>query len=369
MRGTVIRRGLLVLGIVVVLIIVAFGPQLVSSFTKKNPTPALTTVSYRSFPVDVTATGTLLPQSLTVVNFGANGQVAQINVAVGDHVTTGEVLAKLNDANQLAGLHAAQASLSSAQTALSAAEASHSATAIAAAQARVANAQAAVQRAQANENRTVIAAPSAATVLEVNAQVGSTVTAGRTGSPAVVGSSGTIINPNSVSRTKAFMLLGNAGNYQVVAAFSQSDIPEMQAGQTGTVSFDAFPGLSFNCHVVAVASGATLVHGVPQFFAAIAPDRTDPRLRTGMTANVIINVAQANNVLAVPSQAIYVLNNASYVSVWQQGNAVPTRVVTGLVGDQLTEIVSGVSNGEQLVVSAQQPLPSLAPGVGPSPSP
>lgn len=366
-----IRRGLVALGVLVVLALVAFGPAVVGHFTKKTSGPALSTASVRSFSVTATASGTLLPQSLVTVNFPVAGQVKEIDVQVGAQVSKGTLLAKLNDDSQSAALHAAQAIVSSANAALSAAEGSPKPdpNTIASAQAQVANANAQLQRAQAADSQTVLSAPAAGTLLDVNSQVGDTVNAGITGVPAVPASSGTIMDPSVLTSTKAFMVIGNGANFAVSAAFSQSDATQLQTGQAGTVSFDALPGVIFPCHVSAVASGASAVNGVPQFYAAVSPDQIDPRLRSGMTANVIINVAQATNVLAVPNQAVYLLDNVSYVNVWYQDHAVATKVVSGLTGTQLTQIVSGLSQGEQVVLSAQLALPSLPAAQGPTPTP
>lgn len=357
MTGTILRRGLIVLGALVVLVMVAFGPQVVTQLSKKTVSPALATASVSRFPVTATATGTLLPQSLVTINFSIAGQVSEISVQAGAQVIKGQLLAKLNDATQQASLHAAQAVLGAANAALSAAT---TPSAVAAAQTQIANANAQVQRAQLADAQTVLTAPQAGTVLEINAQVGDTVSAGTTGTPAVNGSGTTIVAPNALTSGKLFMAIGSGSSFQVSAAFSQSDATGLQAGQTGTVSFDALPGVNFPCHLAAIASSASVVNGVTQFYAAVAPDQTDPRLRSGMTANVIINVAQATNVLAVPSAALYLLDNAPYVNVWYQGHAVPTRVVTGLAGSRLTQIVSGLSQGEQVVLSAQQTVPTTS---------
>jgi hypothetical protein len=69
-------------------------------------------------------------------------------------------------------------------------------------------------------------------------------------------------------------------------------------------------------------------------------------------------------VLAIPNQALYSLNGGLYVDVWYQKRAVPTSVGTGLIGDTLTQITSGLSGGEQVVLSTQNPnvLPTVSPG-------
>src|ERR1700676_1349613 len=206
MTRTVMRRGSIILGALVVLAMVAFGPALINQLSKKSASPALATAAVSAFPVTATATGTLLPQSLVTVNFPIAGQVSEIDVQAGAQVTKGQLLAKLNDATQQAALNAADAVLSAAQAALRAAT---TPSAVAAAQAQVANANGQVQRAQLEDARTVLNAPQAGTVLEINAQVGDTVNAGTTGTPAVNGSGTTIVAPDALTSGKVFMAIGN----------------------------------------------------------------------------------------------------------------------------------------------------------------
>lgn len=372
MTGKLVRRGLVVLGTLVVLAIVAFGPAVVSHFTKASPrAPALASAALRSFPVTATASGTLLPQSVTAVNFTIGGQVAEIDVAVGDTVGKGQQLAKLDASEQQAAVQSAQAQVNAAQTALAAVLASRtsSPTAVASAQSQVAVAQANLQRAQLDAGKTVLSAPQDGTVLEINAQSGDTVNPGTTGTPGIPGTSGTIIDPTALSSSKAFMVIGQGSSFAVFASFNQTSAPQLHTGETGTMTVDALPGDAFPCHITSVASNASLVDGVSLFYAAVVPDQADPRLRSGMTANVIINIAQASDVLAVPSEAVYLLNSVTYVDVWYQGRAVPTHVTTGMVGDQLTQIVTGLSSGQQVVLTTQQALPSsgAAPRATPTP--
>jgi membrane fusion protein, macrolide-specific efflux system len=362
MRSKTTTRVLVVLGVLLVLVIVSVGPFVVQQITKKTGNPALATAAVQSFPITATANGTLLPQSVVNVNFAVSGVIAGINVQTGQAVRAGDRLAELNDSSQQAALQAAETAQSSAQQVLSALESSGgTAVAIANARAQLGSTTLQLQRARADEASTTLTAPQAGTVLQVNSQVGDNVTAGATTNPSVPGSSNSIVNPNSTAT--AFIVIGSATSFQVVAPFSQQAATQLASGQAATVNFDALPGTTMAGKVSAVASSATSMNGVPVFYAAIIPSGTDPRLKSGMTATVTVTVGQAKNVLAVPSQAVYFGNNGAYVSVWKNNSNVPTPVTTGLIGNQEIQITSGLTAGEQVVLSAPQTLPTPSSGV------
>jgi len=353
-----LRSALLVLGIAVVLGLLAFGPQLVSHLfaAKKANDPALATVARRSFPVVATANGILLPQQEMDTNFATAGQIKEIDVQVGSQVTLGQVLAKLDDSAQQATLRGAQLAVGYAQQALAEANAGTSKQSITTAQLQLANANLQLQRARDDLAKTVLTAPESASVLQINNQVGENVSAGGThsgGVPMQLPGSGVTQNP--------FIVLGNGTSFDVGAAFGQGDAAQIKPGQTGTVTFDAVPGLALPVHVASIASVATQVNGVPQFGATVTLDENDPRLRSGMTASVNVTIAQADNVLAVPNQAVYTSENGPHVDVWYRGGAVPTAVTLGLTGDQLTEVTSGLTEGQQVLLPGPQGLPTSPP--------
>jgi macrolide-specific efflux system membrane fusion protein len=364
MSNTVLRRLLIVFGALAVLAVVAFGPGVYTNLTKKKPpAPPLATVSRTSFPVVAQASGTLFPANLMYVNFGVGGVLNEVDAKVGQTVTAGQKLAQVDQTAQRAALAAASAGVSAAYAALSTAQASGNGQQIAAAEAQVAGAQQQLLKAETDVNATVLAAPEAATVLQVNSQVGQSVTAGVTRAPSVAGSTSPIIDPNQAgtAAATAFIVLGTANQYQVSAAFSEASASELAAGQTASVSFDAVTGLTLPGTVSAVASSATQVNGVPEYYAAITAPSSDPRLRSGMTVTVNVDIAQANNVISVPSQAVFTLSNGQFVNVWYKGAAVPVQVTTGLIGEQRIQITSGLTVGEQVELAVGATIPSALP--------
>ena len=359
-RQTLLRRLLIAAGAIIVLLIIAFGPSVIARLTKPQKNPALATAESRSFPVLASASGVLQPGGLENVNFTIAGQVQTVTARVGAKVTVGQVLATLNDSSQQAELNAANLAVSAAQAAIAQAQATGSSAQVAQAEAQLANAQVGLITARSHEAQTVLHAPETGTILQVNGVVGDTVSAGNSGftNPATNGGS---------ASANGFIVIGNNSSFVFWAPFSQAEDVQIAPGQTATVGVDALPGLSLPAKVISIETSATQVGGVPEYYAEVALIASDPRLRNGQTGTVNVTIAFVNNVLAVPSTALFIgANNQLQVDVWSAGQAYATTVTIGHVGNSLTEITSGLQAGEQVVLSpaGQSSLPS-----SPAPSP
>jgi multidrug efflux pump subunit AcrA (membrane-fusion protein) len=114
------------------------------------------------------------------------------------------------------------------------------------------------------------------------------------------------------------------------------------------------------CHVVARDPSASVINGLSRFWVSIAPDNPDPRLLAGVPVDVRITTGQATNVVAVPNQAVYVLDGQPHVDVWFKNHAVATVVTTGPVGSELTQVKSGIAPGQQVVLAGSNGLPPAA---------
>ncbi|HEX9976479.1 MAG TPA: hypothetical protein VGA82_04435, partial [Dehalococcoidales bacterium] len=74
------------------------------------------------------------------------------------------------------------------------------------------------------------------------------------------------------------------------------------------------------------------------------------QLRQGMTVTVSIIVQQASNVLLVPSTAITQQGTKSVVKVSKDGAIEEREIKTGISDSQYTEVTSGLSEGEKVVI-------------------
>ncbi len=192
-------------------------------------------------------------------------------------------------------------------------------------------AEAAVQRASAEYNKTVIRAP-------INGVV-STLTA----------KAGEIIQANE----KAISLISENA-YQIETNIPESDIPKIAIGGYATVTLDAYGTENqFRAQVVSIDPGETITDGVASYKTKLQFTEADPRIRSGMTANVIIGGQKKENVITIPVGALFIEGTERFVHVKRGEGVQEVPVTIGLRGsDGTVEVVSGLEEGQEVMLSS-----------------
>jgi len=137
---------------------------------------------------------------------------------------------------------------------------------------------------------------------------------------------------------------------QVVASFAETDAIKIQPGQAATVTVDALPNEELAAHVLSIAAAATSSSSVVTYGVTFALDRSEPKLKPGMTANVDVVVGEVDNVLHVPTAAVRGSGSNATVTVLQNGKQTSVPVVAGLQGDSSTAILSGLKANQTVVL-------------------
>jgi HlyD family secretion protein len=249
----------------------------------------------------------------------------------------------------------AQNSLISAEDNLASTVASNNAKAsatpasVAQAQAQVITAQAGVVTAQKNEAATTLTAPSDGTVATLSGIVGQTVSGGGTSASSTSSGGAATGASASSSSSSAFITLDNVSALEVVAGFAEADASKVQVGQAATISLNALPNQTLDGQVSRVDVTSTVVSNVVTYNVTITLANPPTGVKPGMTASVAVVVSQRDNVLNLPTADISTRGGASSVTLLRSGKQIVQTVTTGLVGDQTTEIISGVSQGDTVV--------------------
>jgi HlyD family secretion protein len=239
---------------------------------------------------------------------------------------------------------------------------------IAAQAGQVTAAQAAVAEAQRDLDDTTLRAPVDGTVSAVNGTVGEFVAASSGTSALAPGTDATIPGAGNGTGASAvgavqgvasptrpggtqFLVLDNVNEFQVVATYTETDTAMIAPGQKARLTFDAVPDLAVNGSVLSVSPTAAAISGVISYYVTVVLPKDDPRLKSGMTAQTEVITKEIPGVLAVPSAAVHTQNGTSVVTVLDpNGTPRTVTVQTGATGDGNTQILSGLTEGQQVVL-------------------
>ena len=312
----------------------------------------------------ITATGTIEPVTSVTVGTQVSGIVAHLYVDYNSVVRKGQVIAELDKTNLISELNTAKANLTSAQSSLNYQQANYkrnqtlySKGLVSAddfesarltyqqAQQQVNTSRENVKRAQTNLGYATITSPIDGIVLSKSVEEGQTVAA-------------------SFSTPELFTIAQDLTNMQVIANIDEADIGEVKQGQRVTFTVDAFPEDVFQGSIKQVRQQATTTSNVVTYEVVISAPNGDLKLKPGLTANVTIFTMERNGVLSVPAKALRFTPNPVFLSkeesiqdcdgqkkVWtKEGNVFKAyRVETGTTNGTLTEIVSGVKEGMEVL--------------------
>jgi len=200
-------------------------------------------------------------------------------------------------------------------------------------------AQANVTAAQQDLAQAAIVSPIDGTVAAVNLKVGDHV--------------------GAASSTENIVVVGTGG-YEVTTTVPVTDIGNVKLADAAKVvpdgSASAIDGKVVSIGVVPTTSGSTTTYPV-----VIGLNGSPDGLRNGIDASVTITLNEVNGVLAVPTSAVRTAGaGAFHIVMVLSGSKTQTMPVqVGAIGPDLTEIKSGLSEGQQVVVAdLNAPLPS-----------
>jgi len=154
---------------------------------------------------------------------------------------------------------------------------------------------------------------------------------------------------DAVSPGQPIMLLAEMAWPEVHLEIDERDIALVREGLAATMVADAYPDRPFAGSVVRVGPRAVPERGIMD--VVLRPNDRVEWLRSGMTVDASIVIAEREQLLVVPTEAIVRIGEKSYVMTVEDGVVRRREVQTGTAGIEGTVIVSGVNEDSQVVVS------------------
>lgn len=170
--------------------------------------------------------------------------------------------------------------------------------------------------------------------------------------------SGTLATMNAVenafiSNTMPLAIIDGADQMQITVSVSEALVPQLKLGDVADVSVSAADA-QFAAAIRSVERSANQQTQLYSVTLTVPADVTG--LLPGMFADVTFRTQVSENTLVIPSDAILTSNGAQSVFVVEDGVAHSVEITTGLTGSGVTEVLSGLKEGDQLVVLGQHYL-------------
>ncbi len=188
----------------------------------------------------------------------------------------------------------------------------------------------------------VVTAPVSGTISDLTVVVGTAVSGGGS-------EQGTSASQGGASGRKiAAILVGKLP----LASFnvSEMDVARVKVGQKATITVDALPDKTFAGKVVGINRTGVVSSGVSSYPVTLQFDTPSDESLPNMAANASIITESKDNVLLLPVNAVRSVRGETVVTVLRDGEENQLPVVTGLSSDTRVEIVSGLAEGDEVVV-------------------
>lgn len=370
---------------------------------------AIELASRRNITEIITANGKIQPETEVKISPDVSGEIVELMVKEGDAVKAGQYLLKIKPDNYIsardraqAAVNTAKANLASARAMLTQVEAryeqsrlayersvklweektisqsewesaqssfeiaradvSASQQNVAAAEFSVQSTEAGLKEASENLTKTSVYAPIDGYITSLDVEKGERV-----------------VGTEMMSGTE-MMRVANLERMEILAQVNENDIVRVQLNDSAVIEVDAFPDRKFKGIVTEIANSANVTgvatDQVTNFevkiliskdsYLDLVNEQTPQPLRPGMSASVDIQTDSRFNVLAIPLQSVTLMADSlindntrpagsdedtpiEIVFVYDQGKAKTTQVKTGIQDNDYIEILSGLSEEDEVV--------------------
>lgn len=195
--------------------------------------------------------------------------------------------------------------------------------------AQVKSAEAEVANARSQVNKTVIIAPFSGIITKVDAKVGK------------------IVSPNTPE-----VSMNSSAKFQIESYIPEVNIASIKIGDVSSVTLDAYGDeVLFTATVISIDPAETIKDGVPTYRALLEFSGTDTRIRSGMTANIVVTTEKRSDVLSIPQGLVASKEGKKTVQVLVNGIPEERVVTTGSISSLGSiEILTGLAEGDMVIV-------------------
>lgn len=148
--------------------------------------------------------------------------------------------------------------------------------------------------------------------------------------------------------------VGNPKGFVVSAYVDEIDVPKLRVGESATITFDAVPDVTLNGKISFISLTKVTIPGGSAYKIKVTINSSNEKIKSGMSANVLIVTNSKSHVLAVPISSLTTLaDGKTYVDKVVDENVERVEVETGIFGSAYVEVVSGLKEGDTILLVPQ----------------
>jgi membrane fusion protein, macrolide-specific efflux system len=357
------KKRLIIITICVICVGTILGVTLARG-ARPEATPDTVAVARGDIVKTILVDGNLEMPKKAYLSFGAIGTVAEVLVVEGDNVTEGQVMARLDAPSLESGVEMAELQVEMAEEQVKIARAQYEIAQInldeasplvledvlelqvdiaragwESAKLGLESAKLGLESAELNLEKAVIEAPFDGMVADISITEGKEISTTSLATPAIS--------------------LVDAGEIRMRGFVDEVDIATIKVGQSANITLDALPDEQLDGEVAFISPIGTALAGVVSYDTTIALKNPATQLRDGMTATAEVIIERRDNVLFVPNRALRGTWQRPYVLVFIDGQQEERDVTLGLTDGINTEVLSGLEEGEEVVLPASGERPSF----------
>ena len=144
------------------------------------------------------------------------------------------------------------------------------------------------------------------------------------------------------------------GPFQVEVDIYEEDIVDVKVDNFVRISLPAFPDEVLEGRVISIDPAEKLIDGVVYYEVNIIFSTEKENIKPGMTADVVLETDKKENVLIVARVALRKINGEKIVRVFKKGKAEERKIEIGLEGDEYVEVISGLVEGDEVIIGEKQ---------------
>jgi len=301
--------------------------------TEESVSVSVATAELKGTTGQLQLVGTAEPCKEVTVASESSGKIVQLNFKMGDFINQGTVLAKVDDTYKRLAYENAQINYDKFKEDYERYQVLRKGDAVTETQLRdmrigFENAAIQLENAKKQWEDTKIVAPFSGYITSKNTELGAFV---NMGTP--------IASIADISQLK------------VQLSVSESDVYQLHTGMEASVTTDIFPNTNFKANISGIGQRGSNAHTYP--VEILIANNTKTPLKAGTYVNVSVNAGKSGTTLMIPRDAIVSSVKEPSVYIVKDDAVQLTKITTGRQYNDYIEVVTGLNDGEQVVVNGQ----------------